>query len=162
MITRSPFESAFGGRHTGKPSRKRGAPPPGGARARRREEQEQQIAYFDWVRLQEKAAHPELRWAFHPPNGGARSKVEGAIFKAMGVRRGVLDVVLPLRRGLFVGLIIEFKAGKEQPNEHQLAWLMHFTIQGWQCHTLNDWEVAARVTLDYLALPSPLQLLGMR
>ena len=32
-------------------------------------------------------------YAFHPANGGWRSRVEGAIFKGMGVRAGTPDIV---------------------------------------------------------------------
>jgi hypothetical protein len=32
-------------------------------------------------------------YAFHPPNGGVRSPIEGAILKGLGVRAGVPDVV---------------------------------------------------------------------
>lgn len=39
---------------------------------------------------------PELRWLHAIPNGGNRSGLTGALMKAEGVRRGVLDVFLPL------------------------------------------------------------------
>jgi hypothetical protein len=32
-------------------------------------------------------------FAFHPANGGWRSRVEGAIFKGLGVRAGIPDIV---------------------------------------------------------------------
>lgn len=48
--------------------------------------------------------------AFHCPNGGARSAVEGAILKSMGVRPGVPDLCLLLPCGRTAW--IELKAGK--------------------------------------------------
>jgi hypothetical protein len=43
---------------------------------------------------------------FHVPNGGKRSKVEAAIFKSLGVRAGVSDLVLlfPDARSAFIEL----------------------------------------------------------
>ncbi len=35
---------------------------------------------------------PPCLW-FHPPNGGARSKVEAAIFQGLGVKAGVPDFI---------------------------------------------------------------------
>ncbi len=83
---------------------------PSGAqqRTRRRLEQELQIAIFDWADL---AIFPDYvseraRWLLpptkigeflhHTPNGGARSKAEGGIFKAMGVRPGYPDISFDL------------------------------------------------------------------
>ena len=39
--------------------------------------------------------HPCLDWIFHSPNGGKRSASEGGRFKAMGVKAGVPDFMLP-------------------------------------------------------------------
>lgn len=65
-----------------------------------------------WLR----AACPDLLW-YHPANGGARSRVEGAIFKALGVRAGTPDlaIVLPGGRAAF----IELKAdrGRQSPTQ---------------------------------------------
>ena len=44
---------------------------------------------------------------FHPANGGARSRAEAGIFKAMGVKAGVPDLVFVSGRGFFA---IELKA----------------------------------------------------
>jgi len=55
----------------------------------RRREQEFQIAL---VRLLNVALTPETRF-FHVPNGGYRTKAEGGILKAMGVKPGMFDLV---------------------------------------------------------------------
>ncbi len=47
-----------------------------------------QRACADYLRLRK----PPCIW-FHPPNGGARTKAEAGIFKAMGVRAGVADLI---------------------------------------------------------------------
>ena len=64
-----------------------------------------QTALFAWAALQVKR-WPELRWLHHIPNGGSRGDdaksraIRGGQLKAQGVRTGVSDVSLPVKRGL--------------------------------------------------------------
>ncbi len=46
----------------------------------------------------------------HVPNGGHRVKAVAAKLKAQGVKAGIPDLKLPMARGGFFGLYIEFKA----------------------------------------------------
>jgi hypothetical protein len=55
---------------------------------RRRPEQELQRAVFQHI----DARSARGVFAFHPANGGLRSKIEAKIFKGMGVRPGTPDV----------------------------------------------------------------------
>lgn len=71
----------------------------------KRPEQELQIRAVKFIR----AAYPDLLF-FHVPNGGVRSKVEGAIFKAMGTMAGAPDLMFVLPTG--VAAFLELKAGK--------------------------------------------------
>ena len=71
-------------------------------------EHQEQCALMDWARLSEKR-YPELKWLFAVPNGGKRSKAVAGKLKASGVKPGVLDLNLPVRRGLFTSLWIEKK-----------------------------------------------------
>ena len=57
---------------------------------------------------------------FHVPNGGSRGKVEGAIFKSMGVRAGVSDLILIHAGKIFA---LELKAPGGRASEAQLAFL---------------------------------------
>lgn len=50
------------------------------------------------------------RLIYHVPNGGHRHKLVAIELKKQGVRAGVPDLVLPMARGGFFGLYIEFKA----------------------------------------------------
>jgi hypothetical protein len=45
------------------------------------------IGHLQW------RAVPDCFW-FHPPNGGWRSRIEGAIFKSLGVKAGAPDLFL--------------------------------------------------------------------
>lgn len=64
---------------------------------------------------------------FHVPNGGRRGKVEGAIFKAMGVRAGVSDLILAHSNKFFA---LELKAEGGRATESQLAFLQDFDRAG--------------------------------
>ena len=71
-------------------------------------------------------ALPEDAVWFHPPNGGARSKAEAGIFKAMGVKPGVPDIIIMYRSRLgsvFSTVIaIELKApgGRRSPAQRKM------------------------------------------
>ena len=47
---------------------------------------------------------------YHVPNGGHRVKAVAAKLKDQGVKAGIPDLVLPMARGGYFGLYIEFKA----------------------------------------------------
>ena len=57
---------------------------------------------------------------FHPPNGGARSKAEAGIFKAMGVKPGVPDLII-IYRGRVVAIELKAPGGTRSPAQK----LMH-------------------------------------
>lgn len=63
---------------------------------------------------------PEGPLWFHVPNGGGRSKAEGGILKAMGVKSGIGDLVFLTKTRPFC---IELKAGKGKLSESQ-KWVM--------------------------------------
>ena len=56
----------------------------------------------------------------HPANGGFRTPIEGAIFKSLGVRPGVSDLLL-WREGRFYAL--ELKAPGNRPTGLQLEFI---------------------------------------
>lgn len=68
---------------------------------------------------------------FHVPNGGHRVKAVAAKLKAQGVKAGIPDLVLPMARGGFFGLYIEFKA--TPPNDAAISSSQHERIR-----KLND------------------------
>ncbi|APG08158.1 hypothetical protein BKD09_07445 [Bradyrhizobium japonicum] len=63
----------------------------------------------------------------HCPNGGYRRPTEAAIFKALGVRAGVADLLLWHDGKSFA---LELKAPGGRPTEAQLAFLADFDEQG--------------------------------
>lgn len=89
-----------------------------------------QRACIEWVVLH-KARYPILKWLTHVPNGGKRPKGEAGKLKAMGVKKGVPDLMLPRRRLGWFGLAIELKAPGEKPSDDQAEWLAAFEEDGW-------------------------------
>lgn len=58
---------------------------------------------------------------FHPPNGGKRDRREAAKFVAMGVRKGVPDLVILLSDGItvFIELKVDAPLSKAQKSFHE-------------------------------------------
>jgi hypothetical protein len=71
-------------------------------------EHDEQVALFAWAAVNE-AVHPELANMFAIPNGGHRHLAVAAMLKQEGVRAGVPDCFLAVRRGQWGGLFLELK-----------------------------------------------------
>ena len=113
-------------------------------------EDDEQIALIRWCAYQQ-AAYPELQLILHVPNGGSRGPVEAARFKAMGVRSGVPDLMLPVPRGKYHGLWIELKrtkGGRVEPN--QAIWIHALRGQGYAVTVCRGWVEAAERIRAYL------------
>lgn len=80
---------------------------------RRRDEDQIQRAVFRHLRTR---AMPGV-FAFHVPNGGKRGKIEGAIFKALGVVAGVPDIIAIHQCRVYA---LELKADFGKVSEAQL------------------------------------------
>lgn len=103
-------------------------------------EDDLQISCFKWIELM-RPAHPILEWIIHVPNGGKRPRGAAGKLKAMGVKPGVLDVLLPLPFNGWSGLAIEMKVGSNKTTEQQDDWLQVFEASGYYtavCYTLEE------------------------
>ena len=87
---------------------------------------------------------------FAIPNGGDRNPVVAAKMKAEGVRKGVLDLLLPVARGGFHGFFIEMKYGKNKPSDDQLEFAEAMKNEGYCVAVFWDWEEAAEAITQYL------------
>ena len=91
-----------------------------------------QIECVRWFTLQ----YPEYSALLHhSPNGGARSKVEGAIFKKMGVRPGFPDLFLYVPREYapgkwYHGLAIEMKTEERGSRQSDVQKLWEKRLSG--------------------------------
>lgn len=125
-------------------------------RAATRHEEVSQARVIAWSHLPEvRKLAPELRWLHHSPNGGKRDAFTGAQLKALGVKPGFPDLILPVKSPACAtcpGLVIEMKTeeagSKTSPKQDE--WLAHFKAQGWHTAVARTAE-EARITLcNYL------------
>lgn len=116
-------------------------------------EGDEQIVLFAWLLLQ----HPKAwEMAFHVPNGGKRSKREGARFKAQGVKAGIPDVFIDIPRGGYHGFRMEFKATPPKDaaiQENQKEWIVKFTDNGYYAVICKGFDAAKAAINYYLGLP---------
>ena len=112
-------------------------------------EDEEQIWLFSWAKINS-GKWPELELMHHIPNGGKRSKTEAARFKAMGVKRGVSDIFLPVARGGFHGLYIELKARDGKVDAAQKEWIAAVRKQGYCGAVCFGGGLAADLIQKYL------------
>jgi len=107
-----------------------------------------QVALMMWAAS---SKIPELKWLVAIPNGEYRNKATAGKLKAMGVRAGIPDLFLAIRRGRYPGLWIELKklkSGKTSPEQD--IWLEHLKSQGYGARVCYGWESAKDTILEYL------------
>ena len=115
----------------------------------------EQAALFAWAALAVKQ-WPELRWFHAIPNGGSRGSdartraIGGAILKAEGVRPGVSDTLLPVKRGPYSGLYIEMKKRGSKATLEQLEFGAFVQSQGFGFVVCDDWTKAKDILIQYL------------
>lgn len=112
-------------------------------------EEHEQIAVFNWAAYVA-GQYPDLRWMYHTPNGGQRSKATAARLKAAGVKRGVPDICLPRPKHGYAGLYIEMKVEPNKPTKDQKEWLEYLAIVGYKTAVCYCADAAIKVILDYL------------
>lgn len=119
-------------------------------------EDAEQKALFAWIALDGIKKHPDLKWLFHIPNGGSRHKAEAAKLKAMGVKSGVPDLCLPIKRGPYSGLYIELKRIKLKnkkgggTSDNQDDWISFLQSQGYGAIVCYGWIEAKDTLISYL------------
>ena len=93
---------------------------------------------------------------YHVPNGGHRVKAVAVKLKGQGVKAGVPALVLPMARGGYFGLYIEFKAKPpfDAPvSANQDAFLQRLTSQGYLAIVCRGSIEAIEMIRAYLLLP---------
>jgi hypothetical protein len=117
---------------------------------RRDLEHQEQVKVFEWA-LQHEAEYPDLRWLFAVPNWiGVRTAKQGARLKAEGRKKGVLDMWLPVRRGIYPGFAIELKTEGKKPTVEQQDWIKHLTREGWRVTVAFSADETIRKLREYL------------
>lgn len=111
---------------------------------------------LDWWALACRAYKLDARHLAHIPNGGKRGKIEGAIFKALGVRAGHEDLFLSVPRGDAHGLYLEVKApsGRVSPDQREMMQL--HSAQGYAVAIGWDFDECVRAITNYLKTGNPM------
>ncbi|MBF8730469.1 VRR-NUC domain-containing protein [Pseudomonas guariconensis] len=93
---------------------------------------------------------------YHVPNGGHRLKEVAAKLKAQGVKAGIPDLVLPMARGGYFGLYIEFKATVDPAavSPSQQACIRRLNDQGYLAVVCRGHFDAMECLRAYLAQPA--------
>jgi hypothetical protein len=104
-----------------------------------------QSAFFDWAKL-----HPVARRAYAVPNAAKRSPRLASMMIAEGLRKGVLDVHIPVAAGGCHGMWIEFKAGRNTLTPEQAAEVDQLAHDGF--FVLVSWDAvdAIQKAVEYL------------
>lgn len=106
-------------------------------------EHQEQVAVIQWWgHACGKYNLPEFA-LFAIPNGGARDMITGARLKAEGVRGGVLDLALPVPRGIYHGAFIEMKVGYNKPSDKQDAFIEFLRASGY--HASVHWSSTSAI-----------------
>lgn len=99
----------------------------------------------------------------HIPNGGSRkNEFEGWRLKRQGVRAGVSDLLLPVARGGYFGLWIEYKAGPPHDakvTDSQQEWIDLMVEQGYKASVQKGIEAAMDELKCYMNM-APTQVVG--
>jgi len=97
---------------------------------------------------------PELRWLHHIPNGGKRDGREALSLKRQGVKSGVCDLFLPVRRANYGGLYIELKRpgtnAEKELSDKQIEFLRFAQVQMFATMASSDFEDVKRCIVEYL------------
>lgn len=118
-------------------------------------ESAEQQAFIQWARLNE-GKWPELKTLFHSPNEGKRSYITGHRMVAEGLKKGIPDLCLPVKRGQYGALFIEMKVGNNKPTEHQQECIDELRRFG-NCVVVCYGSLEAEaVTTRYLTLAKPI------
>jgi len=112
-------------------------------------EHEEQVTLFQWIEYQ-----PTIRdIAYAVPNGGLRHKAVAGKLKAEGVRSGIPDVVIPLRRAQYGALYIEMKVRKGgRVSDDQAFRMQALANAGNLCVVCNGADEAIDEIKEYLEL----------
>ncbi len=116
-----------------------------------------QTALFCWCALNV-GKYPELKWFHAIPNGGSRGDsiksraIRGMQLKAEGVKKGVSDCFLPVKRNDCSGLYIEMKKpgalNKESDEQKEFGKFVREQNFGYVC--CDSWEKAKDILIMYL------------
>lgn len=96
--------------------------------------------------------YPELALLHHIKNETKEGVKQVAVDKAMGVKKGVPDLHLPVARGGYHSLYIEMKNETGRANDAQNWWLERLKLEGNYTVVCHGWQSAVDILTWYLGL----------
>ncbi len=112
-------------------------------------EHEEQVSLIEMCQLNERQ-YPGLELIYAIPNGGARHPAVAAKLKAEGVKPGVPDLCLPVKRGEYPGLYIEMKAMGGILSDNQKKWADALKKQGYAVATCWGYNDTWKTICEYM------------
>lgn len=114
-----------------------------------KQEHYDQVQIFDHFHRHNRVIYDHL---YAVPNGGFRLKVTAAAIEAEGAKRGVPDMSLEIPAGIYHGMRVEQKHGKNKPSDHQVTWMRRLKAQGYYVLLSFSPEETIRVMEQYAVL----------
>ena len=115
------------------------------------EEFRNQAAVFEyWAWAHKSFGLPEFALMSYPA-GGLRHKSTAGKLKATGTRRGIPDILFPVARGGFFGLVIEMKSQTGRLTDQQRVVIPWFESIGWRAEIAYTATAAINALQQYLA-----------
>ncbi|MGL5467759.1 MAG: hypothetical protein ACRDCT_06120, partial [Shewanella sp.] len=109
----------------------------------------EQVMLFDWLYR----CHPEVYDDFTAnPMGGLRSNKTANDLYDEGVKSGYPDVTGDVVRGVYHGIRIELKYGKNKASANQVVRLNRLTQNGYFCALCYGFDEARQAIEEYLSL----------
>lgn len=121
-----------------------------------RGEEREQARFIKWTHKPSvRAIAPALRWMFHCPNGGKRDAITGGQMRALGVKPGVPDLLMPIAHGPYAGLAIEMKSSTGTATTEQRDWMAELVENNWSVSLCRSADEARAVVMTYFQLELP-------
>lgn len=115
-------------------------------------EHDEQVTLMKWWALIHHRFGISEQLLFAIPNGGQRNLLVATKLKAEGVRAGVPDLFLAVRRSGFGGLFIEMKKPKGgRVSDNQKTMITLLEEQGYKAIVCKGWIEAKQHIEDYLS-----------
>ena len=116
-------------------------------------EAKHQQAVFKWAAQPSiRSRWPELALLHHIKNETTEGVKQVAVDKAIGVKKGVPDLCLPVPRGKYHSLYVEMKTETGRTSDAQEWWIEKLNEQGNFAGVCHGYESAIRVIERYLSL----------
>ena len=112
-------------------------------------ESKEQASLMYWATLATQT-YPDLKWLHCSLNGVKLSIIQAKIAKSQGMKAGIADLFLPVKRGEYSGFFIEMKYNKNKLTKEQQNFLEYVKSQGFLTAVCYGWIEAKELLIKYL------------